>query len=80
MNNNVVSNEKTTAEQKLPVGYFTYQNSKWFFVNQRLSSLKDVIEDKVVPIGSMVELNECEKLLLSKEEGGRVVAISLVNK
>jgi hypothetical protein len=79
-NRNVTRNEKTTTEQKVPVGYFTFHNGKWVFVNQKLDSLKDLTEDKEVPIGEMVELTDGKKLLLSKEEGGRVVVISLVNK
>ena len=80
VNRNVSRNEKTTAEQKIPVGYFTFHNNKWVFVNQKLSSLKDVTEDKEIPIGSMVELTDGKKLLLSKEEGGRVVVITMANK
>lgn len=79
-NRNVVRNEKLTDAQKVRVGYFSYHNNKWVFVNEKLASLKDVTEDKEVPIGSMVELSDGKKLLLSKEEGGRVVIISIANK
>ncbi len=50
------------------------------FVNEKLASLKDVSEDKEVPIGSMLEVSDGKKLLLSKEEGGKVVIISIANK
>ena len=79
-NRNVVRNEKLTDAQKVRVRYFSYHNNKWVFVNEKLASLKDVTEDKEVPIGSMVELSDGKKLLLSKEEGGRVVIISIANK
>lgn len=79
-NRNVVRNEKITDGQKVRVGYFSYYNNKWVFVNEKLTSLKDVTEDKEVPIGSMVELSDGKKLLLSKEDGGRVVIISITNK
>ena len=80
VNRNITRNEKTTAEQKVPVGYFTFHNNKWVFVNQKLTSMKDVTEDKEIPIGSMVELTDGKKLLLSKEDGGRVVVITIANK
>lgn len=80
VNRNVIRNERLTSEQKVPVGYFTFHNNKWVFVNQKLSSLKDVTEAKEIPIGSMVELTDGKKLLLSKEEGGRVVIITIANK
>lgn len=77
---NVVRNEKLTDAQKMRVGYFSYYNNKWVFVNEKLTSLRDVTESKEVPTGSMVEISDGKKLLLSKEEGGRVVVISIANK
>ncbi|WP_247237988.1 helix-hairpin-helix domain-containing protein [Telluribacter sp. SYSU D00476] len=80
VNRNVVRNERLTAEQKVPVGYFAWFNNKWVLVNQKLNSLKDLTEDKQVPIGSMVEITDGKKLLLSNEEGGRIVMITMANK
>jgi uncharacterized Zn-finger protein len=79
-NKNLIRNEKLTAAQKQKVGYFSFFNGQWVLVNEKLTSLKDVTEDKEIPIGSMVDLTEGKKLLLSKEEGGRVVIISIANK
>jgi serine/threonine protein kinase len=80
VNRNLVRNEKLTAAQKVPVGYFTYHNDKWVFVNQKLTSMVDKTEDKDVPIGAMVEITDGKKLLLSKEDGGRVVVVTMANK
>lgn len=80
VNRNVIRNEKLTAEQKVPVGYFTFFNNKWVLVNQKLTSLKDVTDDKEIPVGTMVELTDGKKLLLSREDGGRVVVITMANK
>ena len=41
--------------------------------------LKDVTEDKEIPIGSMVEITNGKKLLFSKEDGGRVAIITIAN-
>lgn len=79
-NKNLIRNEKLTAAQKQKVGYFSFFNGQWVLVNEKLTSLKDVTEDKEIPIGGMVDLTEGKKLLLSKEEGGRVVIISIANK
>jgi serine/threonine protein kinase len=78
-NRNISPNEKLTAEQKKPVGYFVFHNNKWLLVNQTLTSLKDVTEDKEISVGEMVELTDKKQLLLSKEEGGRLVIVTLVN-
>lgn len=80
VNRNVIRNEKLTAEQKVPVGYFTFHNDKWVLVNQKLNSLKDLTEDKEIPIGAMVELTDGKKLLLSKDEGGHIVVITMTNQ
>jgi hypothetical protein len=80
VNRNITRNEKITDEQKVPVGYFSFHNGRWVLVNQKLTSLKDVTESKEIPIGSMVELTDGKKLLLSKDDGGRVVVITMANK
>ncbi|MEJ7912881.1 MAG: kinase [Chitinophagaceae bacterium] len=80
VNRHIVRNEKLTADQKVPMGYFTFHQNKWVLVNQKLSSLKDLTEDKEIPIGTMVELTDGKKLLLSNEEGGRVVVVTMANK
>ena len=80
VNRNIIRNEKLTAEQKIPVGYFTFYEGKWVLVNQKLTSLVDKTEEKVIPINTMVELTDGKKLLLSKEEGGRVILVTLANK
>ncbi|POY36969.1 kinase [Solitalea longa] len=80
VNRNIIRNEKLTEADKMPVGYFTFHNNKWVLVNQKLSSLKDLTEDKEVPPGTMVEITDGKKLLLSKEDGGRVILITMANK
>jgi len=80
VNRNMVRNEKLTKEQKVPVGYFTFYNNKWVLVNQKLTGLKDLTNDKEIGINEMVELEDGKKLLLSKEDGGRVVVITMANR
>ena len=80
VNRNLARNEKLTEAQKIPVGYFTQHNKKWVFVNQTLSSMVDKTENVEVPKGSMVEITNGKQLLLSKEEGGRVVVITMANQ
>jgi serine/threonine protein kinase len=80
VNKNIIRNERLSAEQKVPVGYFTFHNNKWVFVNQKLTSLVDKTENIDIPIGGMLELEDGKQILLSKEEGGRVMLITLANK
>ncbi len=80
VNRNIVRNERLTPEQKVPVGFFTIHNGKWVLVNQKLTTLKDLTGDKEIPVGSMVDITDGKKLLLSDEEGGRVVMVTMANK
>ncbi|WP_136666518.1 helix-hairpin-helix domain-containing protein [Flavobacterium sp. H122] len=80
VNRNITRNERLTDEQKKPLGYFAFYDGKWVLVNQKMESLKDLTEEKEVPVGEMVELTHEKKLLLSKEEGGRVVVITMANQ
>ena len=78
VNKKVFPNEKLSTDDRKPVGYFSLHKGKWVLVNQRLTQMKDVSENKEIPIGSMVELKDGKQILLSKEEGGRLVYVQLV--
>jgi serine/threonine protein kinase len=80
VNKTISPNERLTAADKKPVGYFVFHQGKWVLVNQTLNDLKDIDENKIIPIGQMAELKDGQKLLLSSEEGGRLVVIQLVNQ
>ena len=79
VNRNLHRNEHLTEAEKKPVGYFSFQRGRWLLVNQTLGSLRDLSTETDIPVGSMVELTAGKKLLLSREEGGRVAVISLAN-
>ena len=80
VNRNISANEKLTDEQRKPVGYFLFHNNKWLFVNQRLNDLEDRTQgSQKIPIGAPVELTEGKQILLSKEEGGRLIIVQMVN-
>ena len=78
VNRTVFPNEKLTDDQRKPVGYFVLHHGKWVFVNQRLDSMKDLTENKDVPVGTMTELADDKQLLLSREEGGRLLHVQMV--
>lgn len=76
----VIRNESLTTIDKKPVGYFTFYQNKWVLVNQSLPNMKDLTEDKIIRVNSMVELTDGKKIMLSDEEGGRLMYITLTNK
>jgi hypothetical protein len=77
---NIVRNERLTDLDKKRVGYFSFYNGKWLFVNDSLNHLKDLTNDIEIPIGKSVEIIDGNKLLLSKEGKGRIVTITFANK
>lgn len=74
----IFPNERLTDEQKIPVGYFSFHNGKWIFINQRLPGLKDMTTNRQIPINSALELSDGQKILLSPEEGGRLVQVQMI--
>jgi serine/threonine protein kinase len=79
VNKNITPNERLTEEQKKPVGDFHFHNNKWILINRNLPDLMDVQTKEQIAIGTSVELTEGKQLLLSKEQGGRLINIKIVN-
>ena len=77
-NNLIVPNEKLTDDQKQRVGYFVFHNDTWWLVNERLTDLTDVTHKTVIPPGGKIALEDGLQLLLSKEDGGRLVVVQMV--
>ena len=75
----MLRNETLKDSDKKRVGYFSFHNNKWLFVNEGLGTLKDKTEDKNIPIGSSIELTNGKQILFSTEDGGRVAVISIAN-
>ena len=79
VNRNVFPNERLAEIDKKPVGYFVFQQGKWVFVNQTLTKMRDLTENKDVAPNSMVELTEGKQILLSDAEGGRLMQVQMAN-
>jgi serine/threonine protein kinase len=78
VNKNISPNEKLTDEQKKPVGDFHFHQNKWILINRKMPDLMDAQTKERIPIGSSVELTNGKQLLLSKEQGGRLINIILI--
>jgi serine/threonine protein kinase len=78
VNKNITPNERLPQEKKRPVGYFVFHQNKWLLVNQRLTDLVDKTENKKIEIGKSVELTDNKQILLTKEEGGRLIIVRLL--
>lgn len=79
VNRFIVANEKTSDEDKKPVGDFHFFNGQWILINRRLPDMWDKTDGKQIPIGGFVPLTEGRKILLSTRNGGRLIIVQLVN-
>jgi serine/threonine protein kinase len=80
VNRKIFPNEKLTHEQKKPVAYFQFHNGDWYLVNQTLPTMVDVTDDKkLIAPKEMIKLTDGRQILLSEEEGGRLVQVQLVS-
>lgn len=78
VNRFVTPNERITDEDKKPVGDFHFHQGRWILINRRLPDLWDKDADRQIGIGEYVELTEGKRILLSTEDGGRLVLVQLV--
>ena len=79
VNSFVSANEKLSDEDKKPVGDFHFHNGRWILINRRLDSMYDKDMDRKIEKGDFVELTDGKKILLSTEDGGRLIIVQLVN-
>ena len=80
VNRFVTPNERTRQEDKKPVGDFHFHQGRWILINRRLPDMWDVTDTarKQIKPGEFVELTEGRKILLSGEDGGRLIVVQLV--
>ena len=55
-----------------------FHNNKWWLVNEGLADLTDVTTKTAIPIGGKIELKDGVQILLSKQEGGRLAVVQMV--
>nr|SPS05726.1 conserved hypothetical protein; putative protein kinase [Candidatus Nitrotoga fabula] len=80
-NRNVVPNERITEAQKKREGYFVFHNDVWYLVNENMLELMDLTDPnnkKSISIGGRVELTDGKQILFSKQDGGRLAVIQMV--
>ncbi|WP_080964148.1 helix-hairpin-helix domain-containing protein [Rhodopseudomonas palustris] len=78
---NTFPNERLSVEDRRRVGYFQFHQSKWYFVNERSSSLCDVTGDKrQIPQGSPLELKPGTKIQSETDDRGRLLVVEFPSK
>ena len=77
-NNMIAPNERLTAEQTKRKGYFVLHNDVWWLVNEDMPDLTDVANKTQIPIGGKIELKDGVQILFSKQDGGRLAVVQMV--
>jgi serine/threonine protein kinase len=76
-NRTVYPNEHLEERHKRRVGYFQFHAGDWYLVNEALPGMRDVTGGRDVPLGGNVKLAEGAQILLSPEDGGRLVQVQM---
>jgi len=79
VNRHIAPNERLSDVQKQRVGYFVLHKGTWWLVNERLTQCRDLSAPRDVSIGERVALRDGQQLLLSREDGGRLVMVQMAN-
>lgn len=75
----IAPNEKIRAEDKKPIGDFHFHKGRWILINRHLPEMYDKSIDKKIAPGEAVPLEDGKRILLSTENGGRLIVVQLVN-
>ncbi|MDR2339104.1 MAG: kinase [Deltaproteobacteria bacterium] len=79
---NIFPNETLEDKFKKPVGHFSFQKNKWYFVNQTLGSMRDITDTNnpiMIPINGKVEISYGKTLKFADENTSRIAYIRLTN-
>lgn len=79
VNRRIFPNERLGTEQKRRVGYFQHHQDAWYLVNERMHEMHDICAGKDVPVGGHVRLADGGRILLSRDDGGRLVQVQLID-
>ena len=79
INNLTTSEDMFLYENRIPVGDFYLSNGRWYLRNLALDNLYDKELNIKIEIGNSIELSNGKKILLSVEDGGRLVVVQLTN-
>lgn len=77
VNRHIFPNERLDAADRVPVADFQWLEGRWHLINRRLPGLRHVNAQRAVPVNTMIALEDGMQLLLSPEEGGRLVRVML---
>jgi hypothetical protein len=58
---------------------FAFHNGNWYLINERLRDLMDVTTGTLCPPGNPMQLQEGQQILLTREEGGRLAFVQMVD-
>jgi serine/threonine protein kinase len=80
-NRNITPNERLCDAQRKREGYFVLHNDVWYLVNEQMSDLMDITDPNAkrqIPKGGRVVLSDGLQLLFSRQDGGRLAVVQMV--
>ncbi|GHU04902.1 kinase [Alphaproteobacteria bacterium] len=77
VNRLIFPNERLAEAQKKRVGYFQKHQGEWYLANEAMEQMYDVANKRDIPVGDALKLEDGMQILLSREEGGRLLQVQM---
>jgi len=72
-------NERLAAPLRQRVGYVQFHDGHWHLVNTALPDMAEADTGRIVAIGARTALTDGRQILLSRQDGGRLIHIQIAN-
>ena len=70
--------EKLSAENKKPVGYFSFHKNKWILVNQDINDMIDLTNNKNISVNTAVELKDGKQIYISRGNSEKIFIVRMI--
>ncbi|MEM6490023.1 MAG: lipopolysaccharide kinase InaA family protein [Pseudomonadota bacterium] len=75
----VFPSERLTGNERQRMAYVRWHDGAWHLVNERLPDMLELPDKKPIAPGQGVVLSEGKQILLSREDGGRLISVQVAN-
>lgn len=79
VNRLIAPNERLAENLKKRVGYFILHNDQWWLVNEGIEHLISLPDKTIIATGDKIALKDGTQFVLSREDGGRLVVVQLID-
>ncbi len=75
----VIRDERLTDDKKIRLGYFSFYNNNWYFINEHINNMYDITNKVKINKNSMVLLANNLKLRFGNQRNDRLALITIID-